>query len=244
MGELIHLTARRTRRDGRRPNAPPLFFFDVSDPLSYLMAEQVERSLGDVQWVAVDGTALRDGAAEQAGLRADVEARARALRLPLVWPDTFPASTPCALRAAAFACEIGAGPQFVLAASRLAFCGGFDLEDPEVLTEAAAAAGVPLASCLDAAGDRWRDDELAETADVLRAHDIFEPPAITIGERWFAGEGALEQAGAVAAEPQSTRARRDEPQLTRASRRAEPQLTRASRRAEPGWNRGPLAPVG
>src|ERR1700728_4063986 len=141
MGELIDLAARRAERDRFAPNVSPTFFFDVSDPLSYLMAEQVERSLGEVQWVAVDGTALRDRAGEQAKLRAHAEARAHVLRLPLVWPDSFPASAPCALRAAAFACEIGAGPQFALAASRLAFCGGFDLEDPEVLTEAAAAAG-------------------------------------------------------------------------------------------------------
>lgn len=222
MGELIHLTARRAERDGRRPDALPAFFFDVSDPLSYLMAEQVERSLGEVQWVAVDGTALRDRAAEQDGLREHAEARARALRLPLVWPDSFPASTPCAQRAAAFACEIGAGPQFALAASRLAFCGGFDLEDPEALTEAAAAAGVPLDGCLQAAGERWRDEELAEMAGVLRGHDISELPAVTIGGRWFAGDAALQRAGAVAAEPQRTGA---------------PQ-------AEPRWNRRPLAPVG
>ena len=36
--------------------------------------------------------------------------------------------------------EGGRGAGFVLAASRLAFCGGFDLEDPEILAEAAAAA--------------------------------------------------------------------------------------------------------
>lgn len=222
MGELIHLTARRAERDGRRPDTLPTFFFDVSDPLSYLMAEQVERSLGEVHWVAVDGTALRDRAADQVLLREQAEARARALRLPLVWPDTFPASTPCALRAAAFACEIGAGPQFALAASRLAFCGGFDLEDPEALTEAAAAAGVPLDSCLDAAGQRWRDDELAEMADVLREHDIFELPAVNIGGHWFAGDAALQRAGAIVAEPQRT----------------------GAQHAEPRWNRRPLAPVG
>jgi 2-hydroxychromene-2-carboxylate isomerase len=222
MGELIHLTAHRAEQDGRRPDALPTFFFDVSDPLSYLMAEQVERSLGEVHWVAVDGTALRDRAADQVRLREQAEAHARALRLPLVWPDTFPASTPCALRAAAFACEVGAGPQFALAASRLAFCGGFDLEDPEALTEAAAAAGVPLDSCLDAAGERWRDEELAEMADVLREQDIFELPAVTIGGRWFAGVAALQRAGAIAAEPHRT----------------------AARQAEPRWSHRPLAPVG
>jgi 2-hydroxychromene-2-carboxylate isomerase len=71
-----------------------------------------------------------------------------------VWLDRFPADVPRALRAATFASEIGAGPRFALAASRLTFCGGFDLDDPETLVEAAAAAGVPLDPCLEAAGDQ------------------------------------------------------------------------------------------
>jgi 2-hydroxychromene-2-carboxylate isomerase len=230
MGKLIQLTARRAAREARRPDSLPTFFFDDSDPLSYLMAEQVERTLGEVQWVAADGTALRECAADRPGLREHAEARAKALRLPLVWPDTFPAGTPCALRAAAFACEIGAGPQFALAASRLAFCGGFDLEDPEALTEAAAAAGVPLDGCLQAAGERWRDEELAEMAGVLRAHDIFELPAVTIGWRWFAGDAALQRADAISADAEH-------------ACHAEPERTRA-RHAELRAYRRPLAPVG
>ena len=90
---------------------------------------------------------------------------------------------------------------FALAASRLAFCGGFDLEDPETLAEAAAAAGVPLEECLSAAGETWRDEELEANADVLRAHGISELPAIRIGDQWFEGEGGLLAAGALMAAP-------------------------------------------
>jgi 2-hydroxychromene-2-carboxylate isomerase len=200
MGELIHLAKRRAERSLQALELPPAFFFDVSDPLSYLTAEHVERSLGGVEWIAVDGQVVSDRApSDLAALREHAEDRARTLRLPLVWPDRFPAATPCALRAAAYACELGAGAQFALAASRLAFCGGFDLEDPEVLTEAAAAAAVPLDGCLEAAGERWRDDDLAELAQALRAHQVFELPAVTIGGRWFAGDAALVGAGAVQA---------------------------------------------
>jgi 2-hydroxychromene-2-carboxylate isomerase len=200
MGELIHLAARRAARNRRALDLPPAFFFDVSDPLSYLTAEYVERSLGEVEWIAVDGNVIGDRAAsDQTALREHAETRARALRLPLVWPDTFPATTRCALRAAAYACEIGAGAQFALAASRLAFCGGFDLEDPEVLTEAAAAAGIPLDGCLEAAGESSRDHDLVELAHALRAHRVSELPAVTVGGRWFAGDAALLGAGAVQA---------------------------------------------
>jgi 2-hydroxychromene-2-carboxylate isomerase len=159
--------------------------------------------------VAADGMRLRDiwsrtgadapspVATESRPLRSRAEARARALHLPLVWPDRFPGASPCAQRACAFACELGAGGAFALAASRLAFCGGFDLEDPETLAEAAAAAGVPLEECLAAAGETWRDGELEATARHLHAHGVTELPAIRIRGRWIQGESGLLVAGAL-----------------------------------------------
>ena len=89
-----------------------------------------------------------------ARVRRQAEQQAASWRLPLVWPDRLEGGVPSALRAAGFASEYGAGARFALAAARLAFCGGFDLEDPEILAEAAAAAGIPLDPCLAAAGDR------------------------------------------------------------------------------------------
>jgi 2-hydroxychromene-2-carboxylate isomerase len=207
MGHVIYLDERRAERSKKLPDARPAFFFDVTSPLSYLMAERVERRLGAVEWVAADGARLRQlqlddapdvgapQAAESRPLRARAEACARALRLPLVWPDRFPGASPCAHRACAFACELGAGAAFGLAASRLAFCGGFDLEDPETLAEAAAAAGVPLDECLAAAGETWRDEDLDATARHLHASGITELPAIRIGERWIVGESGLLVAG-------------------------------------------------
>lgn len=210
MGDVIYLSEHRHRASQRRQAAAAddaMFFFDVSDPLSYLMAERIERRLGPVEWVPVDGARLRqlDGGRSEAdadggpdgtggrdsGYRARAEACARALRLPLVWPDRFPEAAPCAQRACAFACEIGAGAAFALAASRLAFCGGFDLEDPETLAEAAAAAGLPLEECLAAAGETWRDEELEATALELCAHGVTELPAIRLGDRWLTGGRGL-----------------------------------------------------
>jgi 2-hydroxychromene-2-carboxylate isomerase len=218
MGQVIYLNERRSERSGATADNPPAFFFDVSCPLSYLTAERVERRLGVVEWVPVYGAALRraggddgpndahnDAAAHDAVVCARADAVARALRLPLVWPDRFPATAVCAQRAAAFACELGAGSAFVLAMSRLAFCGGFDLDDPETLAEAAAAAGVPLDECLTAAGETWRDEELQATAVALRARGITELPAIRVGREWFQGESGLLAAGALLHEPRSAR---------------------------------------
>ncbi|MBV9818015.1 MAG: DsbA family protein [Solirubrobacterales bacterium] len=191
MGELIDLASRMSRRPTAPPRRAPSFYFDVSCPRSYLAAEQVERLIGDVEWVAVDSTAPSGPVVDEPTLRARCEMRAQALRLPLVWPERFPERTPCALRAAAYACEIGAGVRFALAAGRLAFCGGFDLDNPETLAEAAAAAGIPLDACLEASGESWRDEQLVEAAATLRAEGLGELPAVYLEGRWFSGDVAL-----------------------------------------------------
>ena len=204
MGDLIHLRQHRTAPSRLSTPAVPVFFFDVSCPLSYLTSEGIERRLGEVAWVAVNSAAVRPpGARRSPALRTRADAAARALRLPLVWPERFPASTPRALRASAFACEIGAGASFALAASRLAFCGGFDLEDPETLAEAAAAGGVPLEACLAAAGETWRDGELQATATMLRDHAVTEVPAIRLGDRWVSGEWGVPAARALSCQRRS-----------------------------------------
>src|SRR5438045_3453747 len=158
MGDVIVLAERRRarRRAGetrvRGADArgrPAIFFFDLASPLTYLAAERVERLLGTVRWRPVAAEALhrRNPWADPA-VREEAEQRAAALNLPLVWPERFPDPGRAALRAAAHAAEHGHGAAFTLAACRLAYCGGFDLEDPEVLAEAAAAAGLGLALAL------------------------------------------------------------------------------------------------
>src|ERR1700733_13933150 len=141
MGEVIYLDRRRSEHaHGPVQDALPMFLFDLAPPESSLVAERIDRTLGEVEWIPVDGSCLAGepgrGSVQERRMRA--ESAARAQRLPLGWPGRFPASGPCARRAAAYACELGAGASFALAAFRLAFCGGFDLDDPEVLAEAAA----------------------------------------------------------------------------------------------------------
>jgi 2-hydroxychromene-2-carboxylate isomerase len=193
MGDLIDFQLRRARR-AQVASPAPVYYFDVTGPMSYLAAEQIERSLGQIEWVAVDGSALR-GSESDAGnddlTRAGAERHARALRLPLIWPEPFTDGGTRARRAASFACELGAGAQFALAAGRLAYCGGFDLDDPETLAEAAAAAGVPLTPCLEAAGEDWRDDELCELGRTLWSQGVSDVPAISVGEHWYSGVDGL-----------------------------------------------------
>lgn len=192
VGTLIDFCARRRRRSAtvtRQRRAT--FFFDLADPATYLASERVERLLAGVTW---QPAAAPPGVARAA--RATVDARAQALRMPLVWPQPPPAAVPRAMRAAVHAAQQGRGGAFVLAASRLAFCGGFDLDDPEVLAEAAAAAGLALDPALAAAGDPAYDLGIARAGQALAARGVEAMPVVRVGPALFAGEHRVAEAAA------------------------------------------------
>jgi 2-hydroxychromene-2-carboxylate isomerase len=198
MGDVIMLSERREarRRRGagqRRERSRAQFFFDLSCPFTYLAVERVERAFDDVTWTPASTAALRRSslAADPAGadaVRRSAEERAAALRMPLVWPERFPAEVPAAMRVAVLAADAGRGAAFVLAATRLAFCGGFDLDDPEILAEAAAAAGVVLDDCLRAARDEGRDGEIEAAGRALLAAGADRLPALRVGRALYWGE--------------------------------------------------------
>jgi 2-hydroxychromene-2-carboxylate isomerase len=207
MGELIQLAERREARRTRTQRRPAIvradFMFDLACPFTYLVAERVERAFDDVRWMPASTTALRAGslgsdAAATEAVRVAAEQRAAALRMPLVWPETFPVDVPAAMRVAAHAAECGRGAAFVLAAGRLAFCGGFDLDDPEILFEAAAAAGLALDDCLRAAGDRSRDVAIEAAGRRLLSAGADRLPALRIDRSLFWGEGQVSEAAATA----------------------------------------------
>ena len=200
MGELISLAERRAAR--AEANAPPVrprvsFFFDLASPWTYLAAERVDRRFADVRWQPAIGEAL-PGAREAAAQRAAVEERAEELQMPLVWPEPQPMPGRSAMRVAALAAERGRAAEFVLAASRLAFCGGYDVDDPEILAEAAAAADVGLAECLQAAGELRRDGPLEQAALRLLSQGADALPVLVVGRALFCGEHRLAEAAAAA----------------------------------------------
>jgi 2-hydroxychromene-2-carboxylate isomerase len=223
MGDVIPLIRRRssaasstTRAASGDPAVPArsprvTFYFDVVSPWTYLAAERAERLFGGLRWrpamgeALLGGRAARDPRAEPA--RAAAERRAAELQLPLVWPEGWPEFGRGAMRVASLAAERGRAAPFVLAAGRLAFCGGYELDDPEVIAEAAAAAGLPLGEALSAAGELCRDGDMERTALRLLRRGADELPATVVGRRLFAGEGRLAEAAAAAAAPRSLRRR-------------------------------------
>jgi 2-hydroxychromene-2-carboxylate isomerase len=173
------------------------FHFDLLSPWTYLAAERVERQFAGMRWRPVVPDVLAPEESDEDARRA-VELRAAELRMPLVWPETWPSAGRRAMRVASLAAQRGRAVPFVLAASRLAFCGGYDLDDPEALAEAAAAAGLGLEECLKAAADLRRDGPLERAGLRLLAQGAEELPVFVVGHVVFCGERRLGEAAAMA----------------------------------------------
>ncbi|HEX2105831.1 MAG TPA: DsbA family protein [Solirubrobacteraceae bacterium] len=213
MGDVISLAELRASRtagglrdlarSGRSPRLT--FYFDLASPWTYLAAERADRLFSTARWLPAIGDALSvgPGAADPRddALREAAERRAIELGMPLVWPEAWPAIGRGAMRVAALAADQGRAAPFVLAASRLAFCGGYELDDPEILAEAAAAAGLRLHEALAAAGQVGRDGAMERAALRLLRNGADALPAVTVGRLVFAGEPRLAEAAAAAAAP-------------------------------------------
>ncbi|MDQ3721684.1 MAG: DsbA family protein [Actinomycetota bacterium] len=200
MGTITSLQAHRVARHQRelarrRAPARATLFFDLSSPYTYLAAERAERLFAGLQWQPACAGVLHDSPCSEDAMRAASQ-RAALLGLPLMWPDEHPRPVRGAMRVAALATELGCGAAFVLAASRLAFCGGFDIDEPDILAEAAAAAGIDLGEMLAAAGDVGRDGLIDEAGLSLLAAGARRLPAMRVGRLLFCGEERLQEAAA------------------------------------------------
>jgi 2-hydroxychromene-2-carboxylate isomerase len=206
MAEVIQLTQRRPGLSGRQvlPHAPEMarmtLYFDLASPYTYLVAERIERRVGNAAWRPA---VLRQPLPRGDEAVAAAQGRAQALRMPLVWPERFPCRVPSAMRVATYANEQGLGPRFAIAAGRLAFCGGFDLEDPDILAEAAAAAGLDVDGALLAARDPRRDHQIDIAGRAVGHAGGTTLPALEHDRHLYCGEARItawlsQAAGAIA----------------------------------------------
>jgi 2-hydroxychromene-2-carboxylate isomerase len=185
---------------------PASFYFDLSSPEAYLAAERVLRVLPrGAEWQPVLASGLAGAGRfdafrcreEEEILRSELARRARELDLqPLRWPDPFPFDSALAMRAATYAKSIGRVVPFAQAAFRQAFAGGHSLGETDHVLIAAAACEMHPAAVLRGAGLRSVERELATQTARAAAAGIIDVPAVSVGERVFAGERALERAAA------------------------------------------------
>jgi 2-hydroxychromene-2-carboxylate isomerase len=177
----------------------PVFYYDLGNPLCYIVAETIMAALPVVpEWEPVLGSQIE--VANVSVDRAAIERLAGDLGLqPVRWPVRWPPRTSNAMLAATYAKRIGRAVAFSLAAFRQTFAGGRDLGDENTILIAGAACemhptaltkGIELASthtALTAAGTR------------ARHAGVTSLPAIQVGDTVYVGRNAITQAtGALA----------------------------------------------
>jgi 2-hydroxychromene-2-carboxylate isomerase len=180
-------------------------YFDLASPATYLLAERADRLLAGLQWRPACSRSLLGGGPGH-DLRVIAE-RAAQLQLPFVHPTRSRRCVRRAMRVATLAAERGTGALFVLAATRLMFCGDYDIEDPEILAEAAAAAGIGTLEMLRATIDQRRDAVAVRAGRELMAAGADQLPAVRVDDALFCGEHRLEHAVASARELRAGRRR-------------------------------------
>jgi 2-hydroxychromene-2-carboxylate isomerase len=172
-----------------------LFAFDLASVETYFVAGWVwGRVPADIAWCPVPLATLGfdSGYGGLDGDRSAAELRARDLQLPLAWPESHPDPVPRAMRTAALAAEVGHGATFMLAATRLAFAGGYSLErDVELLAGVAGVAGLEPHEARLAAEDRERDWALKTQAERLLEQGIDRLPALRLSGTLAVGEQAI-----------------------------------------------------
>jgi 2-hydroxychromene-2-carboxylate isomerase len=201
----------------RRGGVAATLYFDLASPATYLLAERADRLLAGLRWrPACGGTLLGDGPEGDLGAIAE---RAAQLQLPFVYPTRVRRRVRRAMRVATLAAERGTGAAFVLAATRLMFCGDYDIEDPEILAEAAAAAGIGTLEMRRATTEQRRDTLIDRAGSELLIAGADRLPAVRVGDALFCGERRLGHAVAMARELRGGR-RRDTAPAARTTRPA------------------------
>jgi 2-hydroxychromene-2-carboxylate isomerase len=174
---------------------PAAFYFDLASPGAYLAAERMLHIFSGRDAMAIEWRPIL-APEEHAVVREEIERRARELELqPVRWPEPFPFDSSLAMRVATYAASIGRTVPFAQAAFRQAFAGGHSLQDPDFVLIAAAACEMHPAAVLRGAELSSTARRLAETTAVALAAGVTDVPAVTLGERVFIGERALERAG-------------------------------------------------
>jgi 2-hydroxychromene-2-carboxylate isomerase len=187
--------------------APPTFYFGAMSPYSWLAAERIELLIPEARWRGVlagvvfaahgrTSWGLTDGRAE--GL-ADCQARAESYGLgPIVWPPRWPTSDLQVSRAMLVAQRSGRLRPFALAAMRLSFLEGADLQDPEVVLEAASRTDIDPAEIGAGIAEDAIKQELRGVVEEALAAGVFGVPSIVVGGELFWGDDRLEDAAAAA----------------------------------------------
>ena len=183
----------------------PAFVFGAMSPYSWFAAERVEALMGPVRWWPVfAGGLFKSGGRTSWGLTderpeklADCEARARRHGLgPIVWPDPWPTVDLKIARALVRAGDDGATRELALAAMRLTFLEGRDLDEVDTIAEAARRAGLDPDVIVAAIDDEEVKARTRASTDAAFALGVRGIPTLVVGDQLFWGDDRLEEAAA------------------------------------------------
>jgi 2-hydroxychromene-2-carboxylate isomerase len=174
----------------------PVFYYDLSDPISYLAAERINATLAVVaEWEPVLGAEV--GVVPNAVDRPALERRAADIgALPFRWWPRGATSGNTAALAATYAKQIGRTVAFSLAAFRQAFAGGHDLDLESTVLLAGAACELHPRALLQAISRPAIGAALQSACDRARLAGVRSLPAIEVRGSLFSGDDAVEQAAA------------------------------------------------
>ena len=182
----------------------PVLYFDLSSPYAYLAVHRAASVLGvapvlePVLLGALFGLRGHGSWADTPTREiemAEVEARAERYGMAaLVWPAGWPQSSLTAMRAATFASRDGAAEPFAREVFTRVFAAGGDITDPELLREAAIAAGLNGDETLAATAATDVKDALKDATAAAWAAGVRGVPVTRVGSRVFYGDDRLELA--------------------------------------------------
>lgn len=184
-------------------------YFDVGSPYAYLTVQRAKAVLpGSICLAPVllgglfrlngrSSWALGDPERRRAGM-AEVQRRARALGLPLRWPDPWPGDYLTAMRVATFARQRGVLWDFAERALRAAFAEGHDLSEPARVLQAATDVGLDRREVERAMGTPEIKSALREATDEAHRLGVFGVPTMVVGGQLFWGDDRLQDAARAA----------------------------------------------
>jgi len=181
----------------------PVFFFGAMSPYSWFAAERIEALLPEALWRGVLAGAVFKahdrvswGLTEQrASGIADCEQRAAAHGLgPIRWPQRWPTSDLQIARAMIFAEQRGLLKALALAAMRMAFLEGADLEETATVLEAGRRVGVGADELQAALVDPTIKQGLRDINDEALAAGVFGVPTMLVAGELFWGDDRLADA--------------------------------------------------
>jgi 2-hydroxychromene-2-carboxylate isomerase len=193
-------------RNDRPVGAPqPLFYFGAMSPYSWFAAERIGALLPQARWQGVlAGAVFKANGRTSWGLTearadgiADCEERAARYGLgPIRWPQQWPTSDLTVARAMAHADRRGQLERYALAAMRLCFLEGVELDRLDAVLEAARRAGLDADRLREEIGGEEVNQELRAVTEQALQAGVFGVPSIVIGEELYWGDDTLERAAA------------------------------------------------